>query len=115
MRRDEYARMPFGKHKGRRITDVPLSYLSWVLGNLHDLDPRLRGVIRESLDRRGQQEAPREEQRFDVVSRDDLRTALRGWFRDQVRRYHPDHGGTNEAMSALNNAREELYAALGLE
>ncbi len=34
--------MPFGKHKGSRLIDLPLDYLSWALHNLNDLDSDLR-------------------------------------------------------------------------
>lgn len=34
--------MPFGKHRGVPLQDVPKSYLEWALGNLTDLDDDLK-------------------------------------------------------------------------
>lgn len=31
-------KMPFGKHKGKKLTEVPLSYWKWALGNLDSLN-----------------------------------------------------------------------------
>jgi hypothetical protein len=36
------------------------------------------------------------------------------WFRALVRDYHPDRGGSHEAMKAVNDANERLRKALGL-
>jgi exodeoxyribonuclease X len=38
-------RFPFGKHKGQRLRDIPLSYVRWALDNMHDLDPDLREAL----------------------------------------------------------------------
>ena len=35
-------RMPFGKHKGVKLCNLPKDYIAWALGNLSDLDPDLR-------------------------------------------------------------------------
>jgi len=37
--------MPFGKHRGKPLQDVPMDYLRWALTNLRDLDPDLRTAI----------------------------------------------------------------------
>ncbi len=34
-------KMPFGKHKGKLIKDVPISYIKWMLGNIHNMQPTL--------------------------------------------------------------------------
>jgi exodeoxyribonuclease X len=34
----EVAMMPFGKHKGQPISDVPKSYIRWAMDNMKDLD-----------------------------------------------------------------------------
>lgn len=36
--------MPFGKHKGERLVDVPVSYRCWLLGQ-SDIDPYLRKAM----------------------------------------------------------------------
>lgn len=35
-------RMPFGKHKGVKLCNLPKDYVQWALGNLPDMDPDLR-------------------------------------------------------------------------
>ena len=40
--------MPFGKHKGSRLRDIPIGYLDWLLG-LDDLRPQLRESIEAFL------------------------------------------------------------------
>jgi len=37
--------MPFGKHKGTKLKDVPQSYVRWALDNIADLDPDLREAL----------------------------------------------------------------------
>ncbi|MFD1676400.1 putative quorum-sensing-regulated virulence factor [Alicyclobacillus fodiniaquatilis] len=39
--------MPFGKHKGARLDEVPSSYFSWALQNMTDLDSDLRIAMQE--------------------------------------------------------------------
>jgi exodeoxyribonuclease X len=34
--------IPFGKYKGRKLSDVPRDYVSWCLNTMTDLDPDLR-------------------------------------------------------------------------
>ena len=41
--------MPFGRHRGERITEVPPSYLIWILCNLTELSPTLKLALIESL------------------------------------------------------------------
>jgi hypothetical protein len=43
--------LPFGKHKGRPIDEVPVDYLQWMAGQ--KLQPGTRQMIAESLGRRG--------------------------------------------------------------
>jgi hypothetical protein len=46
------ATLPFGKHRGRDLRDVPLSYLRWAIGTC-DLDPWTRQHVQAELQRRG--------------------------------------------------------------
>lgn len=39
------AKMPFGKHKGQLIKDVPISYVKWMLGNIHNMTPSLHSAL----------------------------------------------------------------------
>lgn len=39
------AKIPFGKHKGTKLTDLPKSYVSWLLEKATNLDPDLRTAL----------------------------------------------------------------------
>ena len=39
------SKMPFGKHKGMPIKDVPISYAKWMLGNIHNMQPSLYSAL----------------------------------------------------------------------
>lgn len=49
--KSEHARipktMPFGKHRGKVISDMPKSYISWAINNLTDIDPYLRKALED--------------------------------------------------------------------
>lgn len=93
--------MPFGKHRGRPIEDIPTAYLKWLLTiELYDV---LRNAVeeelelrREGFDRRRQQPPP--PPTVDVAA----------WYRRLSMRFHPDRGGSKDAMQAINAARELL-------
>lgn len=38
-------KMPFGKHKGMPIKDVPITYVKWMLGNIHNMQPSLYSAL----------------------------------------------------------------------
>jgi hypothetical protein len=42
-------RMPFGKHRGKRLCEIDVPYLLWLLSNCRKLDPHLRAAIRTYL------------------------------------------------------------------
>lgn len=43
--------MPWGKHKGERISDVPASYLDWLIGqDWIDEWPDVKAYIEQNLD-----------------------------------------------------------------
>lgn len=44
--------MPFGKHKGERIDEIPSDYLRWLLDNAN-LDDEIAAHVAEVLRRRG--------------------------------------------------------------
>ena len=39
------SKMPFGKHKGKPIKDVPISYVKWMIGNIHNIQPSLHSAL----------------------------------------------------------------------
>jgi hypothetical protein len=103
--------MPFGKFRGQRITAIPGSYLVYLLENA-DLDDDLACAMRQELARRlglaRQHGAP-------PTRSPPVRDAVNGWFRRLVMKHHPDRGGDEKVMQALNDAHDQLKAALGLE
>ena len=36
---------PFGKHKGKHLSEVPKEYMQWCLSNMNRLDPKLREAM----------------------------------------------------------------------
>ena len=38
-------KMPFGKHKGKLIKEVPIDYIKWMLANIHNLQPSLHTAL----------------------------------------------------------------------
>jgi hypothetical protein len=91
--------MPFGKHRGRPIEDIPTSYLKWLL--TISILPDLQFAIESELSARGAgaQKKPPKELTKAVVST---------WYRRLSMRFHPDHGGSKVAMQVVNEARELL-------
>ena len=43
-------KMPFGKHKGMLIKDVPMSYVKWMLGNIHNMQPTLYSALTKRVE-----------------------------------------------------------------
>lgn len=44
--------MPFGCHEGQPISEVPASYLRWVVGNVEEISEELQAVLVAELERR---------------------------------------------------------------
>jgi hypothetical protein len=91
----------FGKYKGKRLEDVPLDYLAWVLNTCTNASPYLREEIRRILAAEAESTAKQQ----DALCSPGL---VSQWYRQLAREYHPDHGGTHEAMKAVNRGRELL-------
>ncbi len=111
--------MPFGKHKNKPLSTIPTHYLCWVLANVDDLRPYLRSAVIEELSLRGQEpfassQPPPPPQPWPQPTID-FRALLKTWYGNLSMRFHPDRGGNNERMLALNIAREELERLLGQE
>ncbi len=102
--------MTFGKYKGWEITDLPESYAIWLLNNV-DLDPTLQRALEAHLGiqilerrlRRLQEEYKQWRERGSIGT--DL---IASWQRKMAQRFHPDVGGSHEAMKAVNAGYELL-------
>jgi hypothetical protein len=97
--------MPWGKYKDQLLQDIPPKYLLYVLRSRRPLRPELRREIRDLLgeEAAGVNPAP---------STQDWQALLRRWHREMVLRFHPDRGGSHEAMTALNIAFQRLQELL---
>src|SRR5437867_1183863 len=93
--------MPFGKHKGRDLGEVPTSYLCWAIHECNSLNWWLRSAIRQELERR---QAPCLDESEPAPQpaagpSPDWAGTIRQWHRDLVLRHHPDRGGDGKIMA----------------
>ncbi len=95
--------MPFGKHKGKRLDEVPPNYLLWALDNMDRLSPTLRSAMEDVLEVRAHPPV-------DTVSA--VCGAIKTWYRHASRKYHPDHGGSNEKQIVVNDCYESLVESI---
>jgi hypothetical protein len=106
--------MPFGRHIGEPLADLPVGYLAWLLTiDLHRY-PRLRPAVEEEMQRRRGGPGPRAapngaSSAGTTVAWDQV---ISKWFSRLSLKFHPDRGGSHEHMVALNVAREELEKIL---
>lgn len=108
-------RMPWGKHRDKDLSEVPLGYLAWALEEADSLDWRLRDELVSEVGRRlglvrpgHPVGAPPRQSR----SESELAAAFDRWFRAAVLRVHPDRGGDAAMMAMLNNLRDEFRAVV---
>jgi hypothetical protein len=109
--------MPFGKYRGRLLTEIPQSYLCWVLTNCENITWQLRMEIRAIVDKARQDarqdargQAPDGSKPPELI---DWSGILTTWYRAMSLRFHPDRGGTTEAMVAVNMGYEKLKELTG--
>jgi hypothetical protein len=98
--------MPWGKHKGTSLTDLPDGYLGWLLSKCEGLDPVLKARLEAEVRRRTFTPEPASA----AVAIGDLAGQ---WYRQLAREFHPDLGGSHEAMKAVNRGRELLLSLAG--
>lgn len=106
-------RMPWGKYRGAAIRTLPDSYLWWLYGRV-DLKQPLLNAIRFEVFNRFPQKFELIYQKSDQFSANnnvDVRK-VKSIFRRLAQKYHPDHGGDNASMAALNEFYELLTGAV---
>jgi hypothetical protein len=106
-------RMPFGKFRGERLEDLPYSYLEWLheLDDLHEpLRSHLNRVWRERFDEEESEAPPRQTPPPDFPDEERalVRELLEAGYRTLALKYHPDCGGSTQAMQRLNTLMNKL-------
>ena len=97
----DFEEMPFGKHKGTCIDQLPASYIEWILENT-DVDGWLRQQLEKSY----------EIQLYGGTNNGDPSHVIKSAFQDCAKKWHPDKGGTHEAMVAVNEFHELIIKGL---
>ena len=94
--------MPFGKHKGRELEELPDGYLLWLAENVELREPLLSGVWTEFKER-----GLTSDQRPTAGGLDAKK--VKAVYRELSLQFHPDRiGGDGEAQRALNLFYERL-------
>jgi hypothetical protein len=104
-------RMPFGKHRGWLLSELPDDYLDWLL----HLD-NLRPPLRRALDAEARQREPAHRPAIPILPcvKPDLAAELiEAGRRAVAARHHPDRGGDGEHLAALNDAADRLLGFFG--
>jgi hypothetical protein len=102
--------MPFGKHRGRRIDEIPPNYLLWCLDNMNNLSPTLRRAMEDVLG--VNQACP---VKIPETVRNKVREVAKTWYRRASLKYHPDHGGNTDRQIVVNECYESLVRAIESE
>src|SRR5262249_41156331 len=98
------------EYKGSPLFDVPSDYLAWCLRECRNLRAGLREAIVRELANRAQDtmtcpESP-------ASSLPHLASKLQQVYRQMALRHHPDRGGFNEVMQAINEFHDRLQKAI---
>jgi Putative quorum-sensing-regulated virulence factor len=102
--------MPFGKYQGRFMEEIPSSYLEWVLTFAYS-DWLIEG-IKEELGKRDEEftipntpsQANLREHALEIIS---------AGRKAQMKKHHPDVGGTDESAQGVNLAHDWLQLLVG--
>jgi hypothetical protein len=100
-------RMPWGKHKGRRLLDVPSAYLVWLVEE-GDPPPWLRFEIRRLLHNRFSLTERVPPAQPDCSRCGRVRDRWPAVYSRLALAVHPDRGGSTEAMQLVVEADEFL-------
>ncbi len=109
--------MPFGMYRGEPLDQIPISYLLWLLDEADLRSERLRSAVEAELQARSARHRHRHRQGADEgrqhseppgPTAEQLQALVMRWYRTLCLRWHPDRGGTNEAMRGINDAKDLL-------
>ena len=108
--------MPFGKHRGQPLDEVPLSYLGWLLegadflGRYRGLREAIEDEIRERVGPRWA--PPPRPVPWQCPEPGLARELVAAGRRAMALRHHPDRGGDTEQMKRTNVVADWLDARL---
>lgn len=101
---------PFGKYQGWAVSKVPTFYLAWCIREVQDLVPHFREAILAEIGRRGGTSRRRRESAPAPLAH--WEGLFSRWYREMALQFHPDRGGSKEAMQAINAAADRLKELL---
>jgi hypothetical protein len=108
--------MPFGRHAGTPVNQIPTSYLRWMLANCDNLEPWLRQAARLVLAERAgdhdETDAPERTRALDTITKTQLKDTVHAWYRRLAFEYHHDRGNDEAIMKGINIAHDRLKEAL---
>jgi hypothetical protein len=103
--------MPFGKHKGRPLAELPDGYLRWLAGLATLREPLRTAVYRES-ERRRYTGPSHAQTGLPIAALPIAEELITLGYRALTRRYHPDVGGDHQSMVLVNTAATWLRDAV---
>ena len=112
-------RMPFGKHKGVLVCNLPNDYLWWLYEQADIRSGALEAAIEDEVFFRRDPPDPQERVRYLGISDMDpfllsvCRKIMEAGYRNLALKNHPDQGGDVRAMQAINSAIETLRGIFG--
>jgi len=109
------ATMPFGKHAGEDVADLPDSYLEWLVRAQICRTEWLSQAVALEWSKRCRQKAggaPRQQAHEERMTAGNALEVLGQWYRRASLQYHPDRGGSTLAMQVVNEAYATLKEAL---
>jgi hypothetical protein len=109
----------FGQYRGMPLDDkIPTSYLQWCLRECTNLGHYERACIIQELEDRGGKAGQKADEILHRATANKIallhaiiHERVRDIYRDLARIYHPDLGGSVEAMRALNEFKDRLIKA----
>jgi hypothetical protein len=99
--------LKFGKYQGRPLDEAPLGYLTWCLENSVFRSASEHEAVMRHVDERLERFRS-----YDGRRPANLDTIIWRWYRQLALKYHPDRGGSHEAMIAVTEAKELLEEML---